>query len=57
LEAAEYAEVIDLSESERQAVRQPLLALSMADKQIYGKRFADLLISPRGREIMKKHGF
>ena len=57
LKAAEFAESVELPESERRAVQQPLLALSMADNQGYGKRFADFLISPKGREILKKHGF
>ena len=53
----EFAEVVELPEEERQAVRQPLLALSTADQPGYGKRFADFLISPRGRAILKKYGF
>ena len=57
LEAAEFAEVIELPAEERLAVRQPLLALSMAANQAYAKRFADFLISPRGREILRIHGF
>jgi len=52
-----FADAVELPESERQAVQQPLLALSMADNQGYGKRFADFLVSPKGREILKKHGF
>jgi len=56
-ETVEFAEVIELPATEQQAVRRPLLALSMADNQDYGKRFADFLISPKGREILRKHGF
>ena len=54
---SEFAEVLELPVPEQQAIRQPLLALSMADNQDYGKRFADFLISPKGREILRKHGF
>ena len=57
VKAMEFADLVELPESERQAIQQPLLALSIADNQGYGKRFADFLISPRGREILKKHGF
>ena len=57
LPATEFAEIVELPESERQAVRQPLLALSLAENRGYVKRFADFLISPKGREILKKHGF
>jgi len=53
----EFAEIVELPEEERHAVRPPLLALSMANQQGYGKRFADFLISPKSREILKKHGF
>ena len=57
LGTAGFADVIELPAEERQVVRQPLLALSMASNQAYGKRFADFLLSPRGREILKKNGF
>ena len=51
------AGVVELPDSERLAIRQPLLALSVVDHQGCGKRFADFLISPKGREITKKYGF
>ena len=57
LKAADYAEVVELPMEERQAIPQQLIALSMANNQGYGKRFADFLISPKGREILKNHGF
>ena len=56
LKAMEFADRVELPESERQTLQQPLIALSMADNQGYGKRFADFIISPKGREILKKYG-
>lgn len=34
-----------------------LVSLRTSSNEIYGRRFADFLLSKKGREIMKKHGF
>lgn len=53
----EFAETVELPEAERQTLRQPLIALSLAENHGFCRRFADFLLSPKGREILKKHGF
>lgn len=69
--ASDYAEIVRLEETspgsggestgesppENQTIRLPLVSLRVSSREPYSRRFADFLISSKGREIFRKHGF
>ncbi len=57
IQAKSFADPVTLPDNEKTTLQMPLISLSTATNQLYGKRFADFLISPKGREILKLNGF
>ena len=51
-----FAERVELTGQTR-TVEVPLISLGCSLHDRHNRRFADFLISPQGREIMRKHGF
>ncbi len=53
-----FTETIELhGAGEQRSIEVALLSLSSSRHDRYSRRFADFLISPQGRKIMKKYGF
>lgn len=47
----------ETDENSSRTIVPMLVSLRTSSNEIYGRRFADFLLSKKGREIMKKHGF